>query len=230
MKKPFFVVIWYGSPHGPFVGLPKDVALYDDVPDPKMRQRFAEITAMDRSIGTLRAGLRKFGVADQTLIWFNSDNGIPPQIDSFNGRWRGSKGGIDEGSFLGPGLIEWPAVITTPRVSAVPCVTSDILPTVLDLVGVPYPDPGRPLDGISLRELHRQGESGDRGQDDEATARMAGFRRAQPQRSRLRQRQRRRGTWCIDRLMHTAQTPFTRGPRQITTMTRWETPHVHVRW
>jgi arylsulfatase A-like enzyme len=152
-EKPFFVVIWFGSPHGPFVGLPKDVALYDKVPDPKMRQRFAEITAMDRSIGTLRSGLRKLGVADNTLLWFNSDNGIPPKIDSFNGRWSGFKGGIGEGAFLGPGLIEWPAVITTPRVSAVPCVTSDILPTVLDVAGVPYPDPARPLDGISLREL-----------------------------------------------------------------------------
>ncbi len=151
--KPFFVVVWFGSPHGPFAGLPKDVALYNDVPDPKMRQRFAEITAMDRSIGTLREGLRKLGVADDTLLWFNSDNGIPPKIDSFNGRWSGVKGGIGEGSFLGPGLIEWPAVITTPRASAVPCVTSDILPTVLDLAGVTYPDPGRPLDGISLREL-----------------------------------------------------------------------------
>jgi arylsulfatase A-like enzyme len=151
--KPFFVVVWFGSPHGPFAGLEKDVALYDDVPDPKMRQRFAEITAMDRSIGTLREGLRKLGVADDTLLWFNSDNGIPPKIDSFNGRWSGVKGGIGEGSFLGPGLIEWPAVITTPRASAVPCVTSDILPTVLDLTGVPYPDPRRPLDGISLRAL-----------------------------------------------------------------------------
>ncbi len=151
--KPFFVVVWFGSPHGPYAGLEKDVALYADVPDPKMRQRFAEITAMDRSIGTLREGLRKLGVADDTLLWFNSDNGIPPKIDSFNGRWSGVKGGIGEGSFLGPGLIEWPAVITTPRASAVPCVTSDILPTVLDLAGVTYPDPGRPLDGISLRAL-----------------------------------------------------------------------------
>ncbi len=51
------------------------------------------------------------------------------------------------------GVIEWPRVITSPRVSSVPCVTSDILPTLIDIVGVPYPKPDRPLDGISLKEL-----------------------------------------------------------------------------
>jgi arylsulfatase A-like enzyme len=31
--KPFFVVIWYGSPHEPYSGLPKDLALYDNLPE-----------------------------------------------------------------------------------------------------------------------------------------------------------------------------------------------------
>jgi arylsulfatase A-like enzyme len=152
-KKPFFVVIWTGSPHGPYSALDKDVALYSDVPKEEMRRRFAEITAMDRAIGTLRAALRKLAVADNTLLWFNSDNGIPKRIDSFNGVFRGAKGSLDEGGLRVPALIEWPAVIKSPRASSVPCVTSDILPTVLDLLGLPYPDPNRPLDGISLRRL-----------------------------------------------------------------------------
>jgi hypothetical protein len=42
-------------------------------------------------------------------------------------------------------------VIRTPRRSAVPAVTSDILPTVLDVLGLPAS--ARPLDGISLRRL-----------------------------------------------------------------------------
>ena len=33
------------------------------------------------------------------------------------------------------------------------CVTSDILPTVLDLLGLTHPSPERPLDGISLKPL-----------------------------------------------------------------------------
>lgn len=154
-NKPFFIVVWFGSPHGPYSGLEKDIALYHDVPKEEMRRRFAEITAMDRAIGTFRSALRELGAADNTLLWFCSDNGIPipDENDSFNGGWRGTKGTIYEGGLRVPGIIEWPAVIKSPRASSVPCVTSDILPTVLDLLDLRHPDPKRPLDGISLRAL-----------------------------------------------------------------------------
>ncbi len=154
-NKPFFLVVWFGSPHGPYSGTPADLALYPRVPKEEMRARFAEITAMDRAIGTFRAELRRLGVADQTLLWFNSDNGIPiaDEADSFNGGWRGRKGEVYEGGLRVPAIIEWPAVITAPRTSNVACVTSDILPTVLDFLGLTHPSPTRPLDGISLRPL-----------------------------------------------------------------------------
>ncbi|HUT95303.1 MAG TPA: sulfatase-like hydrolase/transferase [Thermoguttaceae bacterium] len=154
-QKPFFIVVWFGSPHGPYSGLDKDVAIYRDVPNEQMRLRFAEITAMDRAIGAFRAALRDLGAADNTLLWFNSDNGIPVanEEDSFNGGWRGRKGDVYEGGLLVPAIIQWPAVIRTPRASSVPCVTSDILPTVLDLLDLEHPDSKRPLDGVSLREL-----------------------------------------------------------------------------
>ena len=153
--KPFFVVIWFGSPHGPYSGKPEDVALYSKLPNEDMRRRFAEITAMDRAIGTYRQALRSLGVADTTLLWFNSDNGIPipNEQDSFNGGWRGTKGTVYEGGLRVPAIIEWPAVIKTPRTSSAACVTSDILPTVLDFLGLKHPAPQRPIDGISLRPL-----------------------------------------------------------------------------
>ncbi|MSU48259.1 MAG: N-acetylgalactosamine-6-sulfatase [Opitutus sp.] len=158
-KKPFFLVVWFGSPHGPYSGLEKDLALYRSVPKEEMRARFAEITAMDRAIGTLRTELRRLNVADNTLLWFNSDNGIPiaDEADSFNGGWRGRKGEVYEGGLRVPAIVEWPAVIKSPRTSHVACVTSDIMPTVLDLLGLKHPAPQRPIDGISLRSLLVEG-------------------------------------------------------------------------
>jgi arylsulfatase A-like enzyme len=153
--KSFFIVIWFGSPHGPYSGLERDIALYRGVPNEEMRRRFAEITAMDRAIGTFRTALRELGVGDNTLLWFNSDNGIPianPE-DSYNGGFRGKKGTVYEGGLRVPAIIEWPAVIKTPRETSLPCVTSDILPTLVDLLALEHPDPKRPLDGISLRSL-----------------------------------------------------------------------------
>ncbi|MCH7473297.1 MAG: M20/M25/M40 family metallo-hydrolase [Gemmatimonadetes bacterium] len=65
--------------------------------------------------------------------------------------FRGQKGRVYEGGLRVPGLIEWPERIPHPRVSDVNAVTSDTLPTICELVGLPLPD--RPLDGISLKAL-----------------------------------------------------------------------------
>ncbi len=158
-NQPFFIVVHFGSPHDPYSGKRADLATYAHLPAP-ISHRFAEITAMDRAIGVFRSALAELGVRDTTLLWFNSDNGITwegipaeQRKDLYNGDWRGKKGEIYEGGVLVPGLIEWPAVIRAPRTSEVRCVASDILPTVLDLLGLKHPAPQRPLDGISLKPL-----------------------------------------------------------------------------
>ena len=147
--KAFLAVIWFGSPHGPYSGLEKDLALYKKAPA-ALRARFAEITAMDRAMGKLRAGLGELKITDNTLLWYCSDNGIPGKSGPTGGL-RGNKGNLFEGGIRVPAIVEWPAVVTKPRKTSMPCVTSDIFPTVLDLLGVKRPD--RTLDGISLRPL-----------------------------------------------------------------------------
>ena len=167
-NRPFFIVVHFGSPHDPYSGQSDDTARYAKVGAP-IGHRFAEITAMDRAIGTFRTALRALNVRDNTLLWYNSDNGITwegipeeQRKDLFNGGWRGHKGEIYEGGVLVPAIIEWPAVIRTPRVSSVRCVTSDILPTILELLGLKHPAPQRPLDGISLKPLLIDGTMRDR--------------------------------------------------------------------
>ncbi len=149
-RKPFLAAVWFGSPHGPYRGLEKDVALYGDGPDEDARHRYAEITAMDRAIGQLRSALREMNLAENTLFWYCSDNGIPG-AQYPNGGLKGTKGTIYDGGLRVPGIIEWPEVIRTPRTASLAAVTSDILPTVLDLLGLPLPD--RPIDGVSLKPL-----------------------------------------------------------------------------
>ncbi len=172
-QRPFFAVIWFGSPHEPYIGLEEDLALYDDLPESYrdrlvkltgldtglpvtrplrevLRERYAEITAMDRAMGRLRRYLDDEGLRQRTLLWYCGDNGVPS-----SGRattpFRGQKGLVYEGGLRVPGIIEWPERIPEPRVTDVNAVTSDILPTICDLVGQPLPD--RPLDGISLKAL-----------------------------------------------------------------------------
>jgi arylsulfatase A-like enzyme len=147
--EPFLAVIWFGSPHAPHQGTPADQARYAD--EPSSRRAFlAEVTAMDRAMGTLRRALRELGLADNTVLWYTSDNGAIPQGST--GGLRGRKGTVWEGGLRVPGLMEWPARIRQPRRITEPCGTVDIFPTLLDLAGVKVP-PQRPLDGVSLAPL-----------------------------------------------------------------------------
>jgi len=175
-KKPFFAVIWFGSPHEPYSGLEKDLALYRDLrtayPNKTVRltsnktgrpttrplgevlqERYAEITAMDRSIGQLRDWLGEADLRKNTLVWYCGDNGTPAG-GIVTSPLRGRKGTMYDGGIRVPAVIEWPAAISKPRASDVNSVTSDILPTLCEIIGRPFLEVSkRPIDGISLVPL-----------------------------------------------------------------------------
>lgn len=148
--EPFFAVVWFGSPHVPHESLDADRGLYQDRPEAE-RNFLAEITAMDRAFGRLRDGLRDLEVRDDTIVWYCSDNGALPRVGSTGGA-RQKKGSIYDGGLLVPALLEWPVRFPQPEIIDVPCVTSDIFPTLLELAGVNFAL-DRPLDGISLAPL-----------------------------------------------------------------------------
>lgn len=145
--EPFFAVVWFGSPHLPHEALEADRELYSDRPE-RERDFLGEITAMDRAFGRLRGALRELGVHENTILWYNSDNGALPRVGSA-GNARGFKGDVYEGGLLVPALLEWPGRFSSPAVIDVPCVTMDIFPTLLAAAGVEY-KLDRPIDGMNL--------------------------------------------------------------------------------
>jgi arylsulfatase A-like enzyme len=150
--KPMFSVIWYGSPHSPFKASEADRAPFAHL-DAESADHYGELVAMDRSIGTLRAKLREFGIERDTLLVFCSDNGGLPKItpDTVGGL-RGFKGSVYEGGLRVPGIFEWPGTIT-PRVTGYPACVMDLFPTVVDVSGLPGDSMIQPVDGRSLRPL-----------------------------------------------------------------------------
>lgn len=112
-----------------------------------LRERYAEITAMDRAIGRLRRHLQKAGLRDNTLLFYCGDNGTPPEA-SLGHPHRGMKSTLYQGGLLVPGVVEWPARIPQPLSSDLPACTSDLLPTVSAVAGAKLPR--RVLDGIDL--------------------------------------------------------------------------------
>ena len=150
--KPSFSVVWYGTPHNPFMAADEDAAQFAQL-DRSSQAHYGELVAMDRSIGTLRAGLKKLGIANNTLFWFCSDNGGLPKIKPATvGGLRGFKGSVYEGGLRVPAIVEWPAEIK-PRVTKFPACTIDIFPTLADIIGLPDSVMTAPVDGISLRKI-----------------------------------------------------------------------------
>lgn len=149
--KPFLVVLWFGNPHVPHEPLQTDKAPYAALPE-KEQNYYGELHGIDRNVGKLRATLRELKIADNTLLWYTSDNGGAAGPKS-TGNLRGSKGTLWEGGLRVPGLVEWPTRIPKPFVSDMPCSTLDIYQTVLAATGTKADQQIQPLDGINLLPL-----------------------------------------------------------------------------
>jgi len=142
--KPFFAYVCFGSPHGPFVGAEEFKKLYPGI---AKNDYYAEVSGLDAAVGELRAALREWKVADNTLIWFVSDNGgCGPETLEPNGLHK-----MDIGCRTA-GCLEWPARFPKPIRTSIPVVHMDMYPTALAAAGVALPDP-RPMDGMDILPL-----------------------------------------------------------------------------
>ena len=143
---PFLAYVCFGSPHSPHMAAEEFKALYADLPE-KKREYWGEVSGVDAAVGNLRAELRKLGLADNTLVWFTSDNGgITPESQDPAGKGKMSIGVRTQG------LLEWPARVKRQIRTEVVCGHVDIYPTLLDLAGVTVPGQP-PVDGVSLVPL-----------------------------------------------------------------------------
>lgn len=143
--KPFFAVVWFGSPHNPHRATEEFRRPYED--QGKKKNFYGEITGMDAAMGKLRTEIRTLGIEQDTIVWYCSDNGGLPRLGATGG--RGHKGQVYEGGLRVPAILQWPKRISKPATTNVPCNTVDIYPTLLEIAGVKVKKQP-PLDGISL--------------------------------------------------------------------------------
>lgn len=151
-NKPFFAVVWFHTPHKPCVAGPKYAAMYSGL-DPEMQNYAGCITAMDEQIGRLRQYLQDMGVANNTMVWFCSDNGPERNTPGVTGGFRASKRSLYEGGVRIPGILVWPAKIEKPFQTNIPAVTSDYLPTIAASLGIENTKLKNKLDGVNLLPL-----------------------------------------------------------------------------
>ena len=146
--KPFFLYFPHTFPHTPLFAS-KDFAgrsprgIYGDV-----------VEELDASVGKVLDTLRQEKLAENTLVFFTSDNGpwlIMNQQGGSAGLLREGKGSTWEGGMRVPGIAWWPGKIK-PTVQRTLASTMDLFTTSLKLAGADVPG-DRPIDGLDIRPL-----------------------------------------------------------------------------
>lgn len=153
---PFFAYICFHTPHTPTVSGGKYLEMYEGH---EGRHHYGAITAMDEQIGRLRQTLHELGVEKNTLIWFVSDNGAAKNNSKHfgeyggfgsNGPYRGWKCSFYEGGIRVPSILVYPKRFKQPSVVKMPCVTSDMFPTIATILGDSQTPRSQPQDGIDI--------------------------------------------------------------------------------
>ncbi|MEZ4702536.1 MAG: sulfatase [Rhodothermales bacterium] len=148
---PFFVYLAHSMVHVPlfrsdaFAGVSRR-GLFGDA-----------MEEVDWSVGQVLDALREEGLAENTLVFFTSDNGPWLVFDTHGGSaglLRGGKGMTWEGGMREPSVAWWPGTIAPGQVSAALTTTMDYLPTALELTGRALPN-DRVIDGRSLLPILR---------------------------------------------------------------------------
>ncbi|MFD2673576.1 sulfatase-like hydrolase/transferase [Marinicrinis sediminis] len=169
--EPFFLYVPYLAPHEPWYAPERYIDKYRQKGlSDSLSTVYGMIEQVDENVGRIRDALEEAGLLEDTIFLFLSDNGpiaaasnMPDLTDEEMSlrnppRSRGNKGTIwDHGTHV-PCLISWPGRLK-PRVEAEMAHVTDLVPTLLDFMGVPLPQGNLPLDGQSLRALLEKQET-----------------------------------------------------------------------
>ena len=154
-KQPFFLYLAYNAVHAP-AEAPQATVEEFQKRFPGLSDERAILMAMlkhlDDGVGDVVAKLKQEGLFDNTLLFFLTDNGGSKAMSADNSPLRGFKGSLEEGGIRTPFIVSWPARFSGARTVDTPVISIDILPTVLDAIGV-QPPAETPFDGKSLLPL-----------------------------------------------------------------------------
>lgn len=114
----------------------------------------AMIESTDQGVGRIMDKLDELELAENTIVFFFSDNGGVKNITS-NEPLRGGKGMLYEGGIREPMVVRWPGVVEPGTTSDTPIIGIDLFPTILEMTGAPTPE-GKLLDGESIVPLLKE--------------------------------------------------------------------------
>lgn len=136
-RKPFFAWAHFFDPHQPMEPEPQDRHLSPTLYD-------AEIAGVDRAVGRVLDRLRRDGLLDRTIVVVTADHG--ESLGEHGEKTHAVF--VYDATIRVPLLLRYPPALPPGTVYAGPASGVDLVPTILDLLGLPG---GEETEGISLR-------------------------------------------------------------------------------
>jgi arylsulfatase A-like enzyme len=149
-EHPFFLYLPFHAPHTPLQTTRGYYERFPDIDNDNDRIYAAMVSALDDAIGSVLRTIEDAGLADDTLVFFFSDNGAVPYIDgASNAPLTGHKRVLFEGGIRIPFAVRWPGRLPAGEEFSHPISALDIFPTALAAAGVADVERYR-LDGVDL--------------------------------------------------------------------------------
>jgi N-acetylgalactosamine-6-sulfatase len=179
-REPFYINIWTMLPHAPLNPTPDQLAVYSGLKvntndfsswmrdyvaaatsrDSKMQVYCASVTALDDAVGKLLDKLDELGLAQDTLIFFTSDNGPEDMTHATNAgmgspaHLRARKRSLYEGGVRTPCIVRWPGRVPAGAVNSESIISGvDWFPTVVSLAGISMPALSPATDGEDVSDI-----------------------------------------------------------------------------
>lgn len=149
-SKPFFLFLSYNAPHLPLQASQKYLDRFPNIKDQKRKTYAAMVSAVDDGVMQVMQSLKDFGIEDNTIVFFLSDNGgASHKNKADNFPLKGKKSDVWEGGFRVPFAMQYTGAVKGNQDFEHPVTSLDIFATISALANSPI-NPGKKLDGVNL--------------------------------------------------------------------------------
>ncbi len=169
--RPFFLYVPFFAPHVPLESPDKYLDRFPGEMPRRRRLALAMLSAVDDGVGLICRALEEKDAAQNTLVFYISDNGAPLKIHkidapgggpgwdgSLNDPWIGEKGMLTEGGIRVPFIARWPDRLPAGKVFERPAIALDATATALVAAGLKLDET---IDGVDLVPLLTGKQTGD---------------------------------------------------------------------